>query len=427
MIDPKLLTEDYDRVLAAMQARHSDYAAALEKAHEAYEAWRAARAELDELRHRLKEGSKKMRTVSAEERDTLRARLKELSDAVKAREEEIHALDEARLEALLHVPNIPLPDVQPGDESANEEVRRWGQIPEFDFTPKPHWEIGEHLGIIDFERAARMSGSRFAVLTGAGARLERAIESFMLDLAREHGYTEVSVPHLVRREAMVGTGQLPHLENDTYKTQDDPPYYLIPTAEVTLVNLHRDEILEPGSLPLYYVAATPCYRAEAGSHGRDVRGLIRQHQFRKVELVKVVEPEHSDDELEKLVNNAEEVLRRLKLPYRVLRLAAGDMGFAAAKTYDLEVWVPSEGKYREISSCSTTTDFQARRAKIRYRAKAGEKPRLVHTLNGSGLAVGRTFLAILENYQNSDGTVTVPEALRPYLGGASLITAEGLK
>ena len=323
---------------------------------------------------------------------------------------------------LLTLPNLPHPSVPVGrDETEDPVIRSWGKAREFDFDPAEHTEIGERLGIIDFERAGRLSGARFSLLKGAGARLERALINFMLDLhTGEHGYTEVAPPFMVKKECFVGTGQLPKFEEDLFKIEGWESY-LIPTAEVPVTNIHREEILDEDALPLLFTAATPCFRKEAGSYGKDVKGLVRQHQFNKVELVKLSTPENSYDELERLTANAEEVLKRLGLPYRVVTLCTGDMGFSSAKTYDIEVWLPGQGKYREISSCSNFEDFQARRAQIRYRPKDGSKNRFVHTLNGSGLAAGRTLVAVLENYQNGDGTVTVPEALRPYIGGIERI------
>jgi seryl-tRNA synthetase len=309
------------------------------------------------------------------------------------------------------------------DADANQEVRRIGAPPVFDFAPKDHWDLGPALGILDFERAAKLAGARFAVSWGAGARLERALVQFMLDLhTRERGYLEVIPPYLANAETLTGTGQLPKFEGDLFKTRaGERDLYLIPTAEVPLTNLHRDEILDAESLPRKYVAFSPCFRSEAGSHGKDVRGLIRQHQFHKVELVKLATPESSLDELESMVSDAEEVLKRLGLAYRVMLLATGDMGFASAKTYDIEVWLPGQQAYREISSCSNCGDFQGRRANLRYRPDAKGKPRFLHTLNGSGLAAGRTLIAVLENYQQADGSVVVPEALRPYMGGLAVI------
>jgi seryl-tRNA synthetase len=330
---------------------------------------------------------------------------------------------ESRFERfMLTVPNLPHASVKVGkNETENREIRRWGGPPHFDFTPKNHWDIGEELGILDFERAAKIAGARFAVYRGQGARLERALINFMLDLhTSENGYTEMLPPALANRTSLIGTGQLPKFEEDLFRLAQGE-YFLIPTAEVPLTNLHRDEILYGEMLPINYVAYTPCFRSEAGSYGKDVRGLIRQHQFNKVEMVKFTEPETSYDELEKMVANAEEVLKRLNIAYRVIELCTGDMGFGAAKTYDIEVWLPGQGAYREISSCSNCEDFQARRANIRYRKEQKGRPIFVHTLNGSGLAVGRTLVAVLENYQQKDGSVIIPDALRPYMAGVDRI------
>lgn len=336
---------------------------------------------------------------------------------------------------LARIPNIPLADVPVGaSEKDNVEIKRWGEQPKLDFAPKPHWELGEQLGILDFERAAKLSGARFAVYWGAGARLERALISFMLDIhTREHGYTEVLPPFMVNSKSLFGTGQLPKFAEDLFRCVDEQGYepgayrendhWLIPTAEVPVTNLYRDEVLEEAELTRSLTAYTPCFRSEAGSYGKDVRGIIRQHQFQKVELVKFTRPEESEAEHEKLTQNAETILERLGLPYRRMLLCTGDMGFSSAKTYDLEVWLPGQGLYREISSCSNFLDFQARRANIRYRPKGQNKTALVHTLNGSGLAVGRTWLAIVENYQQADGSVKVPEALIPYMGGTTVIEA----
>jgi seryl-tRNA synthetase len=342
---------------------------------------------------------------------------------IREREAALQQIEDRRRAILLTLPNLPHESVPAGSSAAdNKEVRRWGVPPTFDFEPKPHWEIGQALGILDFERAARMSGARFAVLSGAGARLERALINFMLDLhTREHGYREVEPPLMVNRAALTGTGNLPKFEQDLFKIAGDWDLFLIPTAEVPLTNLHREEILDGRQLPLKYTAYTPCFRSEAGSYGADVRGLIRQHQFDKVELVKFARPQESYRELEALLADAEEVLKRLGLPYRVITLCTGDMGFSAAKTYDIEAWLPAQDRYREISSCSNFEDFQARRGNIRYKPKGGKKTEFVHTLNGSGLAVGRTVVAILENYQQADGTVIIPEALRQYMGGAERI------
>ncbi|MBE0596134.1 MAG: serine--tRNA ligase [Desulfuromonadales bacterium] len=349
-------------------------------------------------------------------------RMKEVSARIKTLEDELKGVEDELQQLLLMVPNIPHEQCPVGaSEAGNREVRRWGEPPVFDFEAKPHWEIGEKLGIIDFERAGKITGARFSLLFGAGARLERALISFMLDLhTGSHKYVEVLPPFMVNRESMRGTGQLPKFEDDLFHTAD-PDYFLIPTAEVPVTNIHRDEILAGADLPICYTAYTPCFRREAGSYGKDTRGLIRQHQFNKVELVKFVLPEEGDQELEKLLRDAEEVLRRLQLPYRVVDLCTGDLGFSAARTFDIEVWLPAQGTYREISSCSSFRDFQARRASIRFRREEGARPEFVHTLNGSGLAVGRTLVAILENYQQADGSVTVPDALRPYLGGMERI------
>jgi len=353
-----------------------------------------------------------------DEAEAKRAEMRELKSKIEALEAERESV-ERRLQELVSVlPNVPHESVPVGDESANQEVYRWGEPRRFDFTPKDHVELGTALGILDLERAAKISGARFAVLKGLGAKLERALINFMLDLhLTEHGYTEVLPPFIVNGDALFGTGQLPKFEPDLFKLTDERGLYLIPTAEVPVTNLHRGEVLDGSELPLRYVAYSPCFRSEAGSYGRDTRGLIRQHQFDKVELVAFVKPEDSYAELERLTAHAEVVLQRLELPYRKVALATGDMGFAAAKTYDLEVWLPSQQTYREISSCSNFEAFQARRAEIRFRRAPGMKPEFVHTLNGSGLAVGRTWLALLENHQQADGSVIIPPALRPYLDG----------
>ncbi|MFQ5804068.1 MAG: serine--tRNA ligase [Candidatus Methylomirabilales bacterium] len=350
------------------------------------------------------------------------AKSREISTALKESEDRLQAIEQELNNLLLLIPNLPHASVPTGQSpDDNVEVRRWGTVRTFDFEPRPHWEIGEDLGILDLARASRMAGTRFPLLKGNGALLERALINFMLDLhVREHGYTEVFPPLLVNEESMVGTGQLPKFAQELFKTADDP-YYLIPTAEVSVTNIHREEILGPGTLPLCYVAFTPCFRREAGSYGKDTRGIIRQHQFNKVELVKFTEPARSYEALEQLTTDAEEVLKRLGLPYRVVTLCTGDLGFAAAKTYDIEGWFPSQQVYREISSCSNFEDFQARRAGIRYRPAPGAKAGFVHTLNGSGLAIGRTWAAILENYQQADGSVTIPEVLRAYMGGLTKI------
>jgi len=351
------------------------------------------------------------------------ARMKEVSSRIKELDDELGEVEASLNSLLLTIPNLPHEETPVGaSEEENREARKWGEPKVFSFEPKAHWEIGEGLGILDFERASKIAGARFSILRGAGARLERALINFMLDLhTGEHKYLEILPPFIVNRDTMTGTGQLPKFEEDLFHL-DDPDFFLIPTAEVPVTNIHREEILSSDDLPLSYTAYTPCFRKEAGSHGRDTRGLIRQHQFNKVELVKFVRPEESDAELQKLLGHAEEVLKRLKLPYRVVDLCTGDLGFSAARTFDIEVWLPAQGVYREISSCSNFRDFQARRGGIRFRREAGAKPELVHTLNGSGLAVGRTLVAIVENYQQEDGSVVIPDVLRPYMGGVEKIT-----
>jgi seryl-tRNA synthetase len=431
MLDPRHVADNFDQVHAALARRSSAAAEGLlpmraivdrrRQLIQQTETKQAERNRANEAMAQLAKGPDK--AAFAERRDQLKA----LSQEVKDLETQLAAIDQELEALLLGIPNTPLDTVPVGGGSDDNPVKRsWGNKPSFAFEPKPHWEIGEALGILDFERAAKLSGARFSVLWGLGAKLERAVTHFMLDLhTRVHGYTEVWPPLLVRAEALRGTGQLPKFEQDLFKTkrtsEDDSPLYLIPTAEVPVTNLHADEILEGSTLPLAYTAYTPCFRSEAGSYGKDVRGLIRQHQFDKVELVRFTTPETSLDELEKLTGHAEEVLKRLNLHYRVVELCAGDLGASSAKTYDLEVWLPAQQAYREISSCSVFTDYQARRAKIRYRpqATAAEpkaKPRLVHTLNGSGLAVGRTVVAILEQYQQADGSVLIPEALQSFMG-----------
>jgi seryl-tRNA synthetase len=387
---------------------------------------RAVIQEVEKLRHEQRTVGEEIarRGRAKEDASALKAEMKGVADRTKeldARQAEI----EAKIrQFLLIVPNVPDESVPRGkDAAANREVRRVGEPPRFDFAPKPHWELGPELGILDFERAAKISGARFAVCFGDGARLERALIQFMLDLhTKERGYLEVIPPYLVNADTLTGTGQLPKFEGDLFKTRaGERDLYLIPTAEVPLTALHGEEILEADRLPVKYVSFTPCFRSEAGSYGKDVRGLIRQHQFHKVELVKLTTPETSMDELESMVADAEEVLRRLGLAYRVVVLSTGDMGFNSAKTYDIEVWLPGQDAYREISSCSNCTDFQARRASLRYRPEPKAKPRFLHTLNGSGLAVGRTLIAVLENCQRKDGTVAIPEALRPYMDGRAEI------
>ncbi len=360
------------------------------------------------------EVSKKKR--EGEDASELIAEMKKVSQELKGLDEIVQEKEKGLQEFLLIIPNIPHDSVPKGkDSSDNVEVRRWGEIPKFNFEPKPHWDLGEELGILDFKSGAKIAGARFTLYWDLGAKLERALINFMLDLhTREHGYREVLPPFMVNRMTMTGTGQLPKFEEELFKVEGTD-YYLIPTAEVPVTNIHQDEVLDEEVLPLYYTAYTPCFRKEAGSYGKDTRGLIRQHQFNKVELVKFAKPENSYDELEKLLSDAEEVLKRLKLPYRVVNLCTGDLGFSASKTYDIEVWLPGQNTFKEISSCSNFEDFQARRAKIRYRISGKSKTEYVHTLNGSGLAVGRTLVAILENYQQADGSVVIPEVLRPYM------------
>jgi len=380
---------------------------------------------LEELRHQRNRVSEDIAAMKkrGEDASNIIAEMKEVSSEIKGKEKDLPVIVEELNNLLMVIPNIPDESVPVGkDENDNPVIRTWGEIRAVDFAPRPHWEIGEGLGILDFECAAKLAGSRFALYRGAGAKLERALISFMLDIhTKEHRYTEILPPFMVNAASMVGTGQLPKFKEDLFKVEGWD-LYLIPTAEVPVTNIHRDEILAEEDLPVYYVAYTPCFRSEAGSYGKDTRGLIRQHQFNKVEMVKFVRPEESYDELEKLTRNAEEILRRLELPYRVVSLCTGDLGFSAAKTYDLEVWLPGQGLYREISSCSNFTDFQARRAGIRFKKREGSGTELVHTLNGSGLAVGRTLVAILENYLQGDGSVAIPEALKPYMGGMEYIS-----
>ena len=348
--------------------------------------------------------------------------MKKVSQDLKGLDGVVEEKEKILQDSLLTIPNLPHASVPAGkDPSDNVEVKRWGEIPKFDFKPKPHWDLGEELGILDFKNGAKITGARFTLYWDLGAKLERALINFMLDLhTREHGYREVLPPFMVNRTSMTGTGQLPKFEEELFKVEGTD-YFLVPTAEVPVTNIHQDEVLEEKVLPLYYTAYTPCFRKEAGSYGKDTRGLIRQHQFNKVELVKFARPGSSYDELEKLLSDAEEVLKRLKLPYRVVNLCSGDLGFSASKTYDIEVWLPGQETFKEISSCSNFENFQARRAKIRYRISGKSKTEYVHTLNGSGLAVGRTLVAILENYQQADGNVIIPEVLRHYLYGVEKI------
>jgi seryl-tRNA synthetase len=381
--------------------------------------------EWERLRALQKKVSDEVSKKKREGRDAsdLIEEMKKVSQDLKGLDGVIEEKERILQDFLLTIPNLPHASVPAGkDPSDNLEVKQWGEIPKFDFEPKPHWDLGEELGILDFKNGAKITGARFTLYWDLGAKLERALINFMLDLhTREHGYREVLPPFIVNRKTMTGTGQLPKFEEELFKVEGTD-YFLIPTAEVPVTNIHQDEVLEEKVLPLYYTAYTPCFRKEAGSYGKDTRGLIRQHQFNKVELVKFTKPENSYDELEKLLSNAEEVLKRLNLPYRVVNLCSGDLGFSASKTYDIEAWLPGQNTYKEISSCSNFEDFQARRAKIRYRIAGKNKTEYVHTLNGSGLAVGRTLVAILENYQQADGSVVIPEALRPYMNGVERIT-----
>jgi seryl-tRNA synthetase len=429
MLDPAFVRDHIEEVRNGLRNRGLDIDKTLEDI-----------ATLETARRRLipeMEGLKRLQNTSGDEVARAKRQGKDTSDIQEAgrlRNQQIRQLsvqldsvEHQRDRALLMLPNLPHATVPVGKSAAdNAVVRTHGEPRTFDFAPKAHWDLGAELGIIDFERATRMSGARFAVLSGAGARLERALINFMLDLhTREHGYREIEPPFLVNAAALVGTGNLPKFETDLFKIAGEWDLYLVPTAEVPLTNLHRGEILDGRELPIRYTAYTPCFRSEAGSYGQDVRGLIRQHQFDKVELVKVTTPEQSYGELESLTANAEEVLKRIELPYRTVLLCTGDIGFAAAKTYDIEVWLPSQNAYREISSCSNTEAFQARRANIKFRAGGTGKAEFVHTLNGSGLAVGRTLIAILENYQQKDGSVAVPPALRPYMDGREVIGPRG--
>jgi seryl-tRNA synthetase len=384
------------------------------KAIQEWERLRALQKKVsDEVSKKKREGENGAKLISE---------MRKVSQEMKDLDKIVEDKEKALQDFLLTIPNLPHESVPEGaDSSNNVEVRRWGEIPEFDFAPKPHWDIGEELGILDFKTGAKLAGARFTLYWDLGAKLERALINFMLDLhTREHGYREVLPPFMVNRFTMTGTGQLPKFEEELFRVEGTD-YYLIPTAEVPVTNIHQDEVLEEASLPLSYTAYTPCFRKEAGSYGKDTRGLIRQHQFNKVELVKFSKPGNSYEELERLLSDAEEVLKRLHLPYRVVTLCTGDLGFSAAKTYDIEVWLPGQNTYKEISSCSNFEDFQARRAKIRYRVSGKSKTEYVHTLNGSGLAVGRTLVAILENYQEADGSVLIPEELYPYMDGVERI------
>ena len=424
MLDIKIIREKPEWVKERLKTRGEDYP--IDEILELDKRRRELIQRVENLRHIRREESERIGKLKKEGREeeakALSEKVKALSEELKSLEEELKKVEEELEFKMSLIPNIPHESVPFGVSAEdNVVVKRWGDIPKFDFEPKPHWEIGEALGILDFERAGKITGSRFVVYWNEGALLERALINFMLDLhLKKHGYKEVLPPFIVNERALFGTGQLPKFKIDLFKIEEWD-YYLVPTAEVPVTNLHQNEILPEEILPLYYVAYTPCFRSEAGSYGKDVRGIIRQHQFNKVELVKFTTPETSYEELESLLLDAEEVLQLLELPYRVVVLCTGDLGFAAAKTYDIEVWAPGQNRFVEISSCSNFEDFQARRANIRYRPKGGGKPRFVHTLNGSGLAVGRTVMAILENYQQEDGSVVIPKVLRPYMGGLEVI------
>ena len=428
MYDLKQLREHLDHIRTSLGRRGNDVPwADIQKLSEER---RAATTQVEQFRFELNKGSEEVARLrrAKEPAEEAMAAMKQLGDSIKDAEGALRTVEEALTDVALRIPNLPHASVPVGaDASENVEVRRWGTMPTFSSPPKPHWEVGENLGILDFDRAAKIAGARFSVMTGAGARLERALISYMLDLhTTQHGYREVLPPLMVNRLSMTGTGQLPKFEDDLFRMKDED-YFLIPTAEVPVTNLHREEILGGDRLPIRYTAYTPCFRREAGSYGKDTRGLIRLHQFNKVELVAFTTPDRSYEELERLTGHAESILQGLNLPYRVITLCTGDMGFSAAKTYDIEVWLPSQQQYREISSCSNFESFQARRASIKYRPTGGKKETktdFVHTLNGSGLAVGRTVVAILENFQQPDGSVQIPSVLRPYMGGLERIGKE---
>ncbi len=422
MLDIKRIRMNSEEIKKALEKRHGDYP--IDKVLELDEKRRMILMEVEEKKAKQNQVSKEIPKLKKEGKDVKEVleEMKNLSDEVKELDVEVKEIDVSLKELLLNIPNTPHETVVEGlSDEDNVEIRKFGEPTEFDFEPKAHWDLGTDLGILDFERASKITGTRFSLFKGLGAKLERAIISFMLDLhTSEHGYMEMLTPFMVNRDSMIGTGQLPKFEEDMFHLPSKD-YFLVPTAEVPLTNLHRDEILEEKDLPVYYTGYTPCFRQEAGAAGRDTRGLIRNHQFDKVELVKLSKPEDSYEELEKLTNNAEEVLKRLNIPYRVVMLSTGDLGFSSAKTYDIEVWMPSYGRYVEISSCSNFEDFQARRANLRFRRQDTGKVEYVHTLNGSGLAVGRTFAAILENYQQEDGTIKIPEVLKPYLNNLDRI------
>ena len=418
MLDIKRIRENFDGVKKSVESRgKGDFG--IDKVREYDIERRKLLAEVEQMKNQQSISSRQIPVLKKEGKDTteLMAEMKKLSEEIKVLDGQVSEVEAKLRDALLNIPNTPYKDVQEGaDDSDNVELRKWGEPREFDFEQKAHWDIGTDLDILDFERATKIAGTRFTVYKGLGARLERAVINFMLNLhTEEHGFTEILPPFMVNRDAMIGTGQLPKFEDDMFHVPAKD-FFLIPTAEVPVTNLRMNEIIDEAELPIYYTAYTPCFRKEAGSAGRDTRGLIRQHQFNKVEMVKFVKPETSYDELESLTHAAEDVLQKLNIPYRVVRLSTGDLGFSSAMTYDIEVWMPSYGRYVEISSCSNFENFQARRGNIRFRPAEKGKPEFVHTLNGSGLAVGRTVAAILENYQQEDGSVVIPEALRGFMG-----------
>lgn len=418
MLDIKRIREDFDGVKKAVESRgKGDFG--IDQVRDLDIERRKLLAEVEQMKNQQSTSSRQIPVLKKEGKDTteLMAEMKALSEKIKVLDGQVSEVETKLREALLNIPNTPYKDVQEGaDDSDNVELRKWGEPREFDFEQKAHWDIGTDLDILDFERATKIAGTRFTVYKGLGARLERAVINFMLNLhTEEHGFTEILPPFMVNRDAMIGTGQLPKFEDDMFHVPAKD-FFLIPTAEVPVTNLRMNEIIDEAELPIYYTAYTPCFRKEAGSAGRDTRGLIRQHQFNKVEMVKFVKPETSYEELESLTAAAEDVLKKLNIPYRVVRLSTGDLGFSSAMTYDIEVWMPSYGRYVEISSCSNFENFQARRGNIRFRPAEKGKPEFVHTLNGSGLAVGRTVAAILENYQQEDGSVVIPEALRGFMG-----------
>lgn len=422
MLDIKRIRLNAEEVKKGLAKRNGEYD--IDKVLELDEKRRQNLVQVEEMKARQNQVSKEIPKLKKEGKDVTEVlnEMKELTKKIKDLDADVKEIENELNSILLTIPNVPNPNVKVGDsDEDNVEIRKWGEPRKFDFELKAHWDIGTNLDILDFERASKVTGARFTLFKGLGATLERAIINFMLNLhTRDNGYTEVSPPFLVNRASMTGTGQLPKFEEDAFKIPDKD-FFLVPTAEVPVTNIHREEILDEDQLPKYYTAYTPCFRQEAGSAGRDTRGLIRNHQFDKVELVKLVKPQNSYEELEKLTNDAEKVLQLLNIPYRIVELCTGDLGFSSAKTYDIEVWMPSYNRYVEISSCSNFEDFQARRANIKYRDKETGKVEFVHTLNGSGLAVGRTLAAILENFQQEDGSVIIPEALRPYMGGLDKI------